>query len=234
MTVNQPAITFSDQHYGDWRIGGGLQKPMRVNLDASQHGGITVRIASPDTFRLLVSPLAGTTGTSFIDVFIANGETSKDFYIHGITGETGSVTLTATSPGFADGSHAIEVVQGVLDVLNLDTSTSSGAADDPFQVRTGYPNGSAFHYAWVSATQNALQVLIKSSNVSAGQLKTGTGTGAAVTIEVQAGQYDSATTVAAGGVAFDPIAAGATVVSTEVIGFNNTWSQSYATVTVTP
>ncbi len=234
VTVNQTAITFSDLHHGDWIIGGGLQKTMRVTLNGSAHGGVTIRIASTDTVRLLVSPDATTVGTSFIDVFIPNGETYKNFYIHGISGDPGTVPLTGTSTGLASASANIQVVKGVLDILYLITSTSAGAADDPFVIRTGYPNGTSFRYCWVSATENALQVIIKSSDALVGQLITGTGTGDEETIEIQAGQYDSASTVATGGVAFDPIAAGTTEISTTAIGFDNTWSQSSATVTVSP
>jgi len=236
VTVSQPGMTMADTWWGDARIGGGLQTPYRVNLGASSHGGVTVRVASSDTVRLLVAPDATSAGTSFIDIFIPDGQTTASFYVQGINGVTGNVTLTASTPLFTNGTLGVDVVQGVIDIVNLGTSISAGAADDPFVVRTGYvhSNGINFRYAPVSATAAPLQVLVNSSDVGVGQLNTLVETGASVTVEVDANSFDSASTVATGGVAFDPISEGSTSVSTSVGGFNNGWAQSVETVTVTP
>ena len=60
---------------------------------------------------------------------------------------------------------------------------------------------------------------VTSSDVSVGQLVTTALTGDTVTVEVPAGLYYSATTVAGGGVAFDPIAAGTSTVVASIPGF---------------
>ncbi len=235
VTVTQAAISIADVWFGDKRIGGGLQAPYRVTLGAPAHGGVTVRIASSDTIRMLVAADATTAGTAFIDLFIPDGSSQATFYVQGVNGVTGTPTLTASSALFADGTLDVEVVPGVVQIYNLDTSAGVGDADDPFYVRTGYvhSNGATFRYANVSPA-GPLQVLLSSSDVAVGQLKTAAETGASVTVEVNVNAFDSANTIATGGVAFDPIAEGTTTISTNVIGFNNSWHQSFVDVNVNP
>jgi hypothetical protein len=43
-------------------------------------------------------------------------------------------------------------------------------------------------------------------------------------VDIAPYSYNSPTTKAAGGIEFDPIAAGTTVISSNVNGFNNIWS----------
>jgi hypothetical protein len=236
VTVSQPSMTVTDIHFGDHRIGGGLQAPYRLTLGASAHGGVTVRIASGDTFRILLSPDATTAGTSFIDLFIPDGQTVANFYVQGINGVTGTVTLTATTPLFPTSTRDVDLVQGVIDIINNPTSIAAGAADDPFQVRVGYvhSNGSSFRWAYVSAGDAPLQVLVSSSDTAVAEVQTLNENGVSATVEVQANQLDSASTVATGGIALDPVAAGTVTISTEVIGFNNSWPASAVSVTVTP
>jgi hypothetical protein len=236
VTMSLPTMSMADVWFGDKRLGGGLQAPYRVTLGASQHGGVTVRVASGDTFRILLAPDATTAGTSFIDLFIADGSTSANFYVQGINGVTGDVTLTATTPLFPTSTLDVELVQGVIDIHSLITTTTAGAVDDPFRVRTGYihSNGVTFRYAPVSAGDAPLLVLLTSSDTAVGEVKTLVEIGASATIEIDSNQFDSPSTVASGGIAFDPIATGSTSISAEVIGFDNSWSGSVETITVNP
>jgi hypothetical protein len=229
-------MTVSDIWFGDHRIGGGLQAPYRLTLGASGHGGVTVRIASSDTFRILLSENATTAGTSFIDLVIPDGQTTANFFVQGINGVNGTVTLTATTALFTTTTRDVELVQGVIDIISNPTTIAAGAADDPFQVRTGYvhSNGTTFRRAPVSAGDAPLQVLVSSSDVGVAEVQTLNENGVSATVAVQANQFDSPSTVALGGIALDPIAAGTTSISTTVIGFNNSWPASAVSVTVTP
>jgi hypothetical protein len=234
VSVTQPEIGLSDIYWGDYRIGGGLQVPYRVSLSGSEHGGLTVRIASSNTARLLVSPAATTAGTAFIDLVFANGETYKDFYVQGVKGGTGVATLTATSTGFTSATRDVTVVQAVIAVHSLSSSIGSGAANDPFQVRTGYTSsGGGFLYAPVNPN-GAIPVIVRSSNVAAAQLVSGTGSGNQITVEVPINAFDSPATLATGGMELDPLTAGTTTISTEANSFDNSYSTSYQSVTVTP
>jgi hypothetical protein len=235
VTVTKPGMTLSDIYGGDYRVGGGLQIPFRLTLGAGNHGGVTVRVTSSDTLRLLISSNATTSGTAFIDVYIPDGQTYKDFYIQGQSGNVGTVTLTATNSNFTTGSRNVEVVQGVLQILNLSTSIATSAVDDPFQVRTGYlhSNGTTFRYAPVSGA-GPLTVTLTSSDAAVGQLKTYMVIGSSVTIGLPINTYDSPNSVESGGVAFDPLRQGTTTIAASATGFYNAYSGASVLVTVTP
>jgi hypothetical protein len=237
ITVSQPGITLSDMQYPyDFYVGGGLQTNYRVTLGGSEHGGVTLRIASQDTIRLLVSPNATTTGAAFIDVFIPNGQTTADFYVQGINGVTGNVALQASSPLFTTNTTTVQIVQAAVQVINLPGSINVSAADAPFWVQTGILNaGGTSMQRWQNVSPaGAIHVLLSSNNEAVGQLRTAAEYGNQVTVDVPVGSYYSPTTVNTGGVAFDPLTTGTTTVSTSVIGFDNTWPGASVTVTVSP
>jgi hypothetical protein len=236
ITVNLPVISITDPWANYFKVGGGLQKTLRVNLDASEHGGVTVRITSSDTIRLLVSTTATTAGTSFIDISIPNGQIYKDFYVQGINGVTGNVTISATNLLFTTGTRTVEVVQGVVQIVGLPTSKTVASANDAFYVQTGVANAAGTSVQdWQNVSPAApIHVLLTSSNVTAGQLVTNAETGDEVTVDVPVNTYQSPTTKAAGGVEFDPLAVGSTAVSASVIGFNNLFPPASVTVNVTP
>ncbi len=236
VTVSKPGMTLTDPWYGAYRLGSSLQGQLRLTLGGSAHGGVTVRIASMDTLRLRIAPNATTSGTSFIDVFIPNGHTYTDFYVQGLQGMTGSVTVMATHPLFTDASTVMDVVQPVLRIENLSNSIGAGAADDPFRVRTGIlnPAGTGIWFWQDVSAASPVHVLIGNSNPTVGKLRTAAEYGASVTVDIAPGSQTSPETVLAGGVAFDPLAVGITAVSASAIGFHNTWGEATVTVTVTP
>jgi hypothetical protein len=130
----------------------------------------------------------------------------------------------------------VDVVSAVLWVRDLAAANNTLGADDPFRVQSGYihSNGVTFRYAPVSAGDAPLLVLLTSSDTAVGEVKTLVEIGASATIEIDSNQFDSPSTVASGGIAFDPIATGSTSISAEVIGFDNSWSGSVETITVNP
>ena len=98
VTVSAPGMTLVEL---PGLVGGGLMTSgFSAQLGASLHGGVTVRITSSNPNVLLVSPNTTTAGTPFVDIPVANGSTDASFAIHGVEGAQGTVTLTATAPGF--------------------------------------------------------------------------------------------------------------------------------------
>ena len=91
-----------------------------------------------------------------------------------------------------------------------------------FQVQVGIPNALNTNLA---STQDlrvgggALTATVVNSAAGVGQLVTTPLTGQSVTVEIAEGQDRSPTTVAGGGVAFDPLASGTTTVSATIAGF---------------
>jgi hypothetical protein len=208
---------------------------MRASLDASEHGGKYIRIASGDTLRLLIAPNATTIGTSVIEVFIPNGQTYADFYVQGVSGITGSVTVTASNPDFTEGTTTMNVVQPVLAIQSLPTLTNAAADDIPFVVYTGLlDTGGTYITEWqyVSAA-GPVRAQITSSIPGVGRLVTAAQQGGSVVVDVPVNSYYSPGSVGTGGVAFDPVSSGTTTVSVTAIGFT-TYSGSSQAVTVNP
>lgn len=183
-----------------------------------------------------MSPNTTTLGAPFIDLFIPDGSSTATFYLQGISGVAGDVTITATHSSFTDGTMVVTLVEPVLDIYNLGTAPSATSADDPFQVRIGLQNAAGTGIQeWQNVSPAApIQVLVSSSDTGAGQLITAAETGASVIVEIPENSYNSASTVVAGGVAFDPVAEGITVIHAESSGSDNTFPQSSETINVGP
>ncbi len=216
MTVSAPGITMATG-----TVGAGLQSATSLSLGASQHGGVTVRITSSAPSVLQVSPNATTAGTTFIDVVVPNGTAYVSFHVQGVEGTTGTATVTATAAGFTDGTASWTVVQPMFAIVGLGSTFGAAAADDPFQVHVGI---SDLYYSGVTvqpirAGGTAVTATITSSAPAVGQLTTLAGSAAARTVQILAGGYSSPTSVALGGVAFDPLTAGNTTVSAAIPGF---------------
>ncbi|KPJ94448.1 MAG: hypothetical protein AMJ53_05215 [Gammaproteobacteria bacterium SG8_11] len=233
--VSAPELSF---YYGDETVGAGLMSRYDnrlVRLGATAHGGVTVRIESSNSSVALVSPDGGTVGTEFIDVYVPDGEQNAFYVVHGVEGATGSVSLTASAPGFIDGAGTVNVVQSAVRIQGLSTNTTTLSADNPFYLEVGVPNAGNTNLSSdqrVRAGSPGLIATVSSSDVAVGQLVTIPLTGAMVTVQIPAGAARSATTVATGGVAFDPLTSGSTTVETSISGFITTAAGSVS-VTVT-
>jgi hypothetical protein len=214
VTVSAPGITVYSG-----TVGAGLQTNPYLVLGSSGHGGVTVRIQSSAPGILLVSPNASTPGTAFIDVPVGVGATTVYYYVQGVEGTTGTATLTASAPGFTDGSATWTVETAKLAILSLNTTTTAAGADDPFEVRVGIASGNGVSTQNVRAGGTALTATVVSSNPTAGQLKVVAGAAASVAVTIPVGAYGSPTSVAAGGVALDPLVAGSTTVTATIPGF---------------
>ena len=197
-------------------VGGGLMTGgFAARLGATAHGGVTVRITSSNPDVLLVSPNTTTAGTPFVDIPVANGSTDASFVIHGVEGAQGTVTLTATAPGFTQAQSTATVGDVGLQLSGLSTAPTTLSPNDEFSVNIGVLNASG-GLASIQALRvgaPSVTVTVSHTNTAVGQLVTTSGPGQSRTVTIAAGQSNSPTTVAAGGVAFDPIGGGSTTVS---------------------
>ncbi|MEJ2237671.1 MAG: hypothetical protein P8X82_05195, partial [Gemmatimonadales bacterium] len=217
VTVNPaPGITV-----GARTVGGGLQAATSVSLGASNHGGVDVVITSSNPSVMLVSPDASTAGTASITIPVADGFTSIGYYVQGVEGATGTAVVTATAQGFTDGTGTITVVQPAVQLASVTTNTTTLSPDDPFWVGVGIPNGQQTAITEWQAVRvgGSYTATVTSSDAAVGQLVTTALTGASVTVDIPEGTSNSATSVAGGGVAFDPLTAGTTTVSAAITGF---------------
>jgi hypothetical protein len=215
VTVTPAALTLQN----GVQVGGGLQIGMTGNLQAANSdGGVTINIASSDSSKLLVSPNATTAGTPFINVFVANGTTSYSFFVQGVSGASGSVTLTAstTDTQFTTGTTSVAVVEPQLVFFTgLPASEPATSADAPFEIATFVP-GATFEDV---AAGSSLVVTLSSSNTAAASLTTLSNTQTSpVTVTLQAGTDMSPATVSGGGVALHAVATGSTNITATAPG----------------
>lgn len=217
-------------------VGAGLRSAaLRARLNGSAHGGTTVHVESADPSRLVLSGGASTPGQAAIDVLVPDGSTDALFYAHGLEATTGVVGVTASAPGFAPTSNGITVVTASYDISALASTIDTLDPDDTFVVRVGLPVGGSsgvLNFQVVRPGATPLQVRIVSQNAAIGLLETNSSSDDTATVPIQPLENSTAATVAAGGVAFDGVGAGTTLVQAQIPGLLPTLD-SIRSVTVT-
>ncbi len=220
--------------YFDSEVGSGLQSgTIYARLSDSQHGGVTVRIETSDTTLSLVSPGETTAGARYVDVYVPNGSINAIFVVQGLEDTTGTVTITATAPGFAEVNQACDIVQPGVQVWNLAASNDVFDPVDEFLVQVGIVGGGGAYLVSTNKVRSGgpgLTATITNTNATAAELVTTPATGQVVTAEIAAGEKQTPSTVSGGGVGFDGLAAGTTDVTATIPGFITT---DTATMTVT-
>jgi hypothetical protein len=227
VNVTQPAITVNDPI-----VASGLQRSWTGSLGASDHGGVDVVITSSNPQILLLSSDATTAGMGSISISVPNGQANFGFHVQGVESATGTPTFTASAPGFADAVSTATVVQPGVIVSGLSTSITTLSPDDPFVAVVGIPSGtSSISPALnVRAGGSPLTVTFTSSAPTVGRLVNADGpVGGVATATIPVGLSNTGASVAAGGVAFEPLTEGTTQVQAGIPGFAQ---QTNATVTV--
>jgi hypothetical protein len=217
VTVNAPPITLQSV-----TVGGGLQQATSGNLGASNHGGVTVRITSSRPDIALVSPNATTAGAAFIDIPVPNNQTGFSYYVQGVEGQVNTVALTATATGFTDGPATATVVQPALDIIFLNSTTTTLSPNTAFQVRIGVPNSNNTGMSLEQGIRfggTAGTATVTNSNASSAQLVFQAGPAQSGQVGIPIGQARSPGSAATGGVEFKALAAGNTTVSATIPGF---------------
>jgi hypothetical protein len=216
ITVNPPGINMP----GDIAVGAGLQASSVAELASSQHGGVTVTISSSDASLVRVSPNSATPGAASIALTIPAGQTSVAYYVQGLENAVGSATVTVTpSAAFPSGSHTVTVVPAAVEIVDLKpTQTALAANDAALYVRTGISGAAGLDLVQqVRAGGPPFLVTLTNNNAAVAQLVSDepSATGQIVTKQIQPGSFQTQA-IASGtlfGLAFDPLAAGSTVVT---------------------
>ena len=100
-----------------------------ARLGESNHGGVTVRITSSNPELLLVSRTPTTAAAAFVDVPVANGSTDASYWVHGVEEARGTVTLTATAPGFTQAQATTTVAETGLQLRSVPGTTTTLSPD---------------------------------------------------------------------------------------------------------
>jgi hypothetical protein len=238
MTVTGADITFFGP--GGVRVGSGLMTNLSADgwtlyfiLGATGHGGGTMRIRSSDAGRLTVAADLTSAGQEFVDIPVASGSQLVPFAVRGVAGQTGSVQLTATMSGFTSASTTADVVQPVLGIVNLPTTTTVLSVDTPFYLGAGIPDPTGTFVRQYQPVQADLAITVSNLTSTVAQLETSTGTGQSRTVTILAGSPFSPADLASGGIEFDPIGGGQTTVSAAAAGFVAGFAASSVNVAVT-
>jgi hypothetical protein len=229
-----PGITVSA-----YTLGTGLQRSASGYLGASNHGGVDVVITSGDPSMLLIAPDQSTVGDASLVIRVPDGQTGFSYYLQALeaVADTGvaSVPVTVTAPGFTDGTTTQTLRRPAFDLYGLPSSTTTLSDSAQFYVQVGYQLP-GYDYLWESQAVRAgaqpLTATLWVGTPGVGQLITADSVRDMVTVEIAAGAYRSPTTVAAGGVAFDPLTAGTTDVTGSIPGFDPTPAGGTRSVTV--
>ncbi|MBX7120030.1 MAG: Ig-like domain-containing protein, partial [Gemmatimonadaceae bacterium] len=229
VTVVAPGISA-----GGATIGAGLQVNSGGSLGASNYGlTTTVRIASSDTTLFRIAPNLSTPGGAFLDVPLVTPSTSFSYVIQAMEGVTGTGTVTASAPGFVDGTATVTVRPVGIDLISVPSTTTTFSPNAAFQVRVGTLNaaGTAIESELgIRAGGAPIVATVTNGNAAVAQLLTSAGTAQVRTVTVPVGSARSPSGAASGGVELDPFGAGATTVSVTAPG---TVSTANASVSVT-
>ncbi len=219
VTVNAPTISLSNVG----RIGAGLQEgAYNATLSASAHGGVTVRIESDSPGVALIAPDGATGGSTFIDVFVANGSTQAPFYVQGIDGAVSGFNVVATAPGFVTSVDSAEIVQPGVEIRGLNSSRDVVDPPDDFYARVGLPNNDNSTVQLLQerrAGAPALIVEFVSSNGVVGEFTTTGGDNDTISLPIPSGEDNTPTSIATGGLGFVGLSSGQTLVTSTIPGF---------------
>jgi hypothetical protein len=145
------------------------------------------------------------------------------------------VAITATAPGFTDGTGTTTIQQAGFDIIFLNTNPTTLSPSNAFQVRLGVPNSNNTglnQEQAVSPSSVARTATVTTSNPTVGQLTFQSGPASSGTVTIGVGQARSPSPATAGGVEFLATTAGTTVVSATIPGFVQ-MPTAVSTVTVT-
>ncbi len=219
VTISGPTISVQSAV----TVGAGLQLSTFAILGASEHGGVDVTITSSQPSRVLVSRDASTVGTASATVTVPNGQTFVTYYIHALESVTGSANVTISAPGFTGGSHAVDVVPSGIEIVNLNTATTTLSADDTgWYVQVGLPCEGNTQLCTVQNLRPGGPLFVVSlalapAQTPIAQLRSDqpVATGQTVTKPIQPGIYHTQAIVGGSsyGLTFDPLAGGQTSVT---------------------
>jgi uncharacterized repeat protein (TIGR01451 family) len=220
VTVNQQAgITMP----GATAVGASLAVSTGVTLGSAQHGGVTVTIQSDTPSRVLVAPDSTTAGTASITINVPDNQSFVPYYVHGLEAVTGTANVTVSAPNFASGSHAVDVVPSGIEIVSLNTETTTLSTDDTdWYVQVGLPCAGNTHLCTVQNVRSGgpafvVSLALAPAQTPIAQLRSDqpVATGQTVTKPIQPGIYytQAIVGVSSYGLTFDPLAGGQTSVT---------------------
>jgi hypothetical protein len=232
-TVNV-TITATPIAINNVAVGSGLMVTSGGSVGgSSQHGGVSVVVKPLNPAVALIAPDLVTAASDSLMITLPNGTVSFSYVIHGIDGVNDSTPIIASATGFTPDTAQIRVPQSGFDIANLNTTFNTQAVNDLLVVRLGIPNTGNNTLSTIQNRRfggSALTATVTNSNTAIADLVTTGGPADQATAQITAGTSSTPSTLAAGGIEFDPIGAGSTTVSATIPGY---LAMATATVNVT-
>jgi hypothetical protein len=178
-------------------------------------GGTTVTLTSADPSKVLLAPNATTVGMASITVAVAQGATGFSYYVQALD-EAGTVQVTASAPGFVNGTGTVTLVpSGFVILTPTSINTTAAGANVNLRLCAARLSPTTLNYA----AQGTLRFGVAPASV--GATSSNTAAGAIVNSPANVAGNENCTATGAAGVNFDPIAPGTTTVSiTPPAGFS--------------
>jgi hypothetical protein len=215
VTVVQPSVSALTAVI----VGSGLQAPGTVTMsNAIPDSAIRVTLRPDRLGVILLAPNTTTVGSDSLVVTIPANATSASFVVQALDGIVAdSVTLTASAPGYTSRTANTRVFRPLLGISGLAGTGTTFSLDDPFLVQVYTPTNATantiFSFDEVRAGGTPIVATVSSSAPSVGRLVTSATSAGSVTVTIPVGSNTSASTVATGGVAFQPLTTGSTVIT---------------------
>ncbi|MCC7004043.1 MAG: hypothetical protein IT357_17955, partial [Gemmatimonadaceae bacterium] len=231
VTVTVPFMGLS---ISTFTLGSGLaQNPTLSVQTGIPAGGRTLTLTSSDPTRLLIAPNTTTLGSAQIGIPMNANSFSTPFVVMALEGATGTVSVSATIPGYRDTTFTFTVVQGAVTLTGPSATRTVAQGDEAFQAQVGVPSGNSVIPQFVRfGAPASLTVTLASSAPSIGTLVVGGVAGSPSTVSIAIGESTS-TFNAATRANFRPLSAGNTTITATVPGFQQQ-GNAIRTVTVSP
>jgi hypothetical protein len=194
-----PPINFA----ADLLIGYNLQTNSGGTLGApAPAGNLIITLTSADPSRVLLSTSATSAGSASIQMQVNAGSRGiPGFFVQALS-DSGSILVTGTAPGYADGSFTVTLNPSGFYINRTDFSTSVFSANTNVSLRSVRLNSLTNNFAQIQALRGGLTVDVNmtSSDLAVGSIST------ANTFTANETSINAA---------FDPLGAGTTTLSIE-------------------
>jgi hypothetical protein len=122
------------------RLGAGLQDSAGLHLGHKAPTAVTVHLCADSAGNCELALTISANGAACIDVPIAQGDSSADFYVQGVEQHMGPCVISATASNTFDPATAmIDVVEPAHEIRELYGRFSTNDNPDQFVVRVGVP-----------------------------------------------------------------------------------------------
>ena len=156
-------------------LGKDLQRPFSLSLgEPAPAGNLTVTLTSADPSKVLLSTGATTAGSASIAVTFSAGNSGSSTTVYAQSlANSGTVQVTASAPGYANGSGSVSLVPSGFYFISGNITTTTLSSDDLVRVCSASLNAATLNVAQQDELRGGIAsvgVAVSSSNTAVGTL----------------------------------------------------------------